>query len=140
MEKLTTIWNVIEKNRWTTIMPFCSIIAWIVLSIGCEITTLSPTRDGVKVSVAQLQQDYDTWVSDCNATAKRFESAAADIETQQDERAKISEILMAVASGNVTNYTGLLSMITTAGLFGVGADNVRKNGVIAGLKRNKKPK
>jgi len=32
----------------------------------------------------------------------------------------------------------LLNVVLASGLLGVGADNVRKNGVIGGLKRNKK--
>ena len=140
MNLLTRIWSVIEKNRWTTIIPVVGLILWIVLSVSCVIKTASPTRDGALVSAAELELDYHIWIADCNATAEKFEFAATDIERQQAEWNKITSVLMQVASGGVTNYSGLLNIVLASGMLGVGADNVRKNGVISGLKRGKKRK
>ena len=140
MKTLTKIWSVIEKNRWTTIIPVVGLILWIVLSFSCVVKTKSPIKNGVLVTAAELELEYQTWVADCNATAEKFRFAATDIERQQAEWNKITSVLMQVASGDVTNYSGLLNIILASGMLGVGADNVRKNGVIAGLKRGKKRK
>lgn len=135
---LTKIWSVIEKNRWTTIIPFIGIVLWFVVSFSCVPTTQSPIGIGLKVNAVELEQDYETWKLTTETTAKRFEFAATDIEKQREQWSKITGLLMKAASGGVTNYSGLLNVVLASGLFGVGADNVRKNGVIGGLKRNKK--
>ena len=140
MISLTKIWSSIEKNRWTTIIPVVGLILWVVLSFSCVVKTLSPTRDGALVTPTELKLDYQTWVADCNATAEKFRFAGADIERQQAEWSKITSVLMQIASGGVTNYSGLLNIVLASGMLGIGADNVRKNGVIAGLKRGKKRK
>lgn len=137
MNVLTKIWSVIEKNRWTTIVPVVGIILWIVITISCVPTTESPIGTGIKVNAAELERDYETWKLTVETTVKRFEFAAADIEKQREQWSKITDILMQVASGGVTSHTGLLNLVLASGLLGVGADNVRKNGVIGGLKRNK---
>lgn len=138
MNALTKIWSVIEKNRWTTIIPVVGIILWIVVGISCTPTTESPIGTGVKVNASELERDYETWKLSIETTAKRFEFAASDIEKQQKQWSKITGLLMQVASGGVTSHTGLLNLVLASGLLGVGGDNLRKNGVIAGLKRNKK--
>lgn len=140
MNALTKLWSGIEKNRWTTIIPIVGLIFWFVVGVSCVPTTTNPVGNGVKVNAVQLEQEYKIWLANCEITAKRFEFAAGDIERQQEQWSKIQETLMAVASGNVTNLKGLVGILTTTGLVGFGADNLRKNGVIAGLKRNKKPK
>lgn len=140
MELLVKIWSVIEKNRWTTIIPIVGIILWIMLSFSCVPKTDSPIRTNSKVNAVQLSQDYERWKAEIKLTAKRFEDAAADIERQQEQWGTITNLLMKVASGGVTDYQGLLNIVLGSGLLGIGADNVRKNGVIAGLKRGKKRK
>lgn len=139
MNALSKIWSGIEKNRWTTIVPVVGLILWIVVCVSCTPTTESPIGTGVKVNAAELERDYETWKISIEQTAKRFEFAAANIEKQQEQWSKITSVLMQVASGGVTNYSGLLNVVLASGLLGVGADNVRKNGVIGGLKRNKDP-
>ena len=140
MNTLTKVWSGIEKNRWTTIIPVVGIILWIVVSVSCTPTTESPIGSGVKVNAAALERDFATWQLSVEQTAKKFEFAAADIERQREQWSKITGILMQVASGGVTSHTGLLNVVLASGLLGVGADNVRKNGVIGGLKGNKKRK
>ena len=138
MNTLAKIWSGIEKNRWTTVLPVIGIILWVVVGFSCTPTTESPIGSGVKVNAAELERDYETWKISIEQTAKKFEFAAADIKRQQEQGTKITNILMKVASGGVTNSTGLLNIVLGSGLLGIGADNVRKNGVIAGLKRGKK--
>lgn len=140
MNALTKIWSVIEKNRWTTILPVVGLILWIVVCVSCTPTTESPIGTGIKVNAAELERDYETWKANIEITAKQFEYAAADIEKQQEQWSKITGLLMQVASGGVTSHTGLLNIVLASGLLGVSGDNLRKNGVIAGLKRGKKRK
>lgn len=133
------IWSVIEKNRWTVIAPCAGIILWLAVGICCTPETASPTRPTVLVNAAELELDFQTWQADCNVMAKKFEYAGADIKQQAERNSKIESGLMALASGNVTSYTGLLGLLTSSGLVGLFADNIRKNGVIGGLKRNNTP-
>ena len=140
MDVLTKIWSSIEKNRYSTILPIIGIIGFLYIAFGCVPKTISPVGSGVKVNASELERDYETWKISIEQTVKRFEYAAADIEKQQEQWSKITNVLMKVASGGVTNYSGLLNIVLTSGLLGIGADNVRKNGVIAGLKRGKKRK
>lgn len=137
MNTLTKIWSVIEKHRWTVIVPLIGAIFWIIAGICCVPTTESPTRPNVQVNAHELQQDYETWVSTNELTAKRFEWATDDIKTQTEQWGKIESGIMAVVSGGVSNWSGLLDILISTGLVGTFADNLRKNGVIAGLKRNK---
>lgn len=136
MNLLTKLWSVIEKNRWTTIVPTIGIIVWLVVSFSCVPQTESPIRVGVKVNAKELQQDFETWKTNNELIAKKFQYAGEDITEQQERWNKFTGILMKVATGNVTNFQGLLNIVLGSGLLGVSADNLRKNGVIAGLKRN----
>jgi len=138
MTRWEKIWSFIEKNRWTTILPVLGVVTWIVLSLACTITTTSPLRAGVQVNAPELHLDYEQWLADCNTMAKRFEFAVADIERQQEQWSEITNALMTVASGNVTSFSGLLGIVMASGAVGLAGDNIRKNGVIGGLKRNKK--
>ena len=136
MDTLTKIWGIIEKNRWSTIAPAIGVIVWLVVSFSCVPKTESPIRAGVKVNAKVLKQDFETWKANNELIAKKFQWSAEDIEEQQERWNKFTAILMKVASGNVTSPTGLLNIVLASGLLGVGGDNLRKNGVIAGLKRN----
>lgn len=137
MQKLNKVWDVIEKNRWTTLIPTAGVILWLFVSFSCVPKTDSPVGGGVKVDAKGLQQQYETWIANNEITAKKFQWAAEDIEEQQAKWNKLTAVLMTVASGKVTSWQGLLNILLGSGVLGIGVDNVRKNGVIAGLKRNK---
>jgi len=131
------IWSIVEKNRWTVIMPILGILLWIYAGVSCTPQTESPIRQGVMVNAIELQQDFETWKSNCELTGKRFNWATDDIKTQEERWTKIEAALMTVSTGGVTSWTGLLSLFMGSGIVGLFADNIRKNGVIGGLKRNK---
>lgn len=131
------IWSVVEKNRWTVIAPLFGVILWVVAGVSCTPKTASPIRPTVTVNAAVLQQDFQTWQSDCALMSKKFEWAVADIKQQEERWNNIEAALMNVATGGVTSWSGLLSILTGSGIVGLFADNIRKNGVIGGLKRNK---
>jgi len=124
----TKIWNWIEHNRFSVIVPVMAIVLWIV-AVGCTPQTLSPLS-GKMVTAAELQVDFNTAMA-------RFELASADLERQAEMQAKFNELLLVLASGSVADWPGLLQMIIGGGLIGFMADNVRKNGVIGGLKKSK---
>jgi len=137
MEFIKKIWSVIEKNRWTMIVPIVGFILWFVASVSCTPSTKSPTRIGVQVNAVELQQDYQTWLANNELIAKRFEWAVADIERQEAQWTKLETALMTVATGGVTTWPALLQILVSSGLIGALGDNARKNGVIAGMKINK---
>lgn len=133
------IWSVVEKNRWIVIAPLAGLILWLYAGLACVPETASPLRPAIKVNAAELQQDFQTWQADCELMSKRFEWAIADIKLQEEQWTKAENAIMQIATGGVTTWTGLLSILTGSGLVGLFADNIRKNGVIGGLKRNKSP-
>jgi hypothetical protein len=134
---LSKIWSVLEKNRWTVLAPIAGIMLWFYASIACTPQTSSPIRPTVQVNIAELQQDFETWQAESTLMTKKFEWAVTDIKQQEERWNNIESALMSVATGGVTSWSGLLSILTGSGLIGLFADNIRKNGVIGGLKRNK---
>jgi len=124
----TKIWKWIEHNRFTVVIPLIVLIFWII-AVGCTPETKSPVT-GKLVTAAELQLDFDTVMAS-------FELAKVDLERQAEMQTKFTEALMKLASGNVADWPGLAQMLIGGGLLGFFADNIRKNGVIGGLKRNK---
>jgi len=133
------LWSVLEKNRWTVIAPLAGIMLWLFAGICCTPETKSPTRPTVLVNAVELQRDFEEWQANNTLTAKKFEWAISDIKQQEERWSAIENGIMTVASGGVTSWSGLLSILTGSGIVGLFADNIRKNGVIGGLKRNKTP-
>lgn len=68
--------------------------------------------------------------------AARFEAAGQDLEQQQTSNEKIKETLLGLASGGIPDVPGLLKLLIGGGGIGAIIDNIRKGGVIGGLKRN----
>jgi len=134
---MSKLWDLVEKNRWTVIAPLAGAVLWVFTGIACTPTTESPVHPGVQVTAERLELDYHQWLADCNTTAKRFDFAARDIERQVQQWGQAESALMQLASGSVANWGGLLQLLMGSGIIGLFADNIRKNGVIGGLKRNK---
>jgi len=131
------IYSLIEKNRWTVIVSVIGLLLWIYAGISCVPVTQSPIRPSVKVTAIELQQDYEIWQANNALTIKKFDWAVSDIEQQKEQWAKTESALMSIASSCVTSWSGLISILMSSGIVGLFADNIRKNGVIGGLKRNK---
>jgi len=134
---MSKVWSWIEKNRWTVIMPLVAMVLWVVVGVTCTPTTPSPIRPDVLVTAEQLALEYETWLNDCNSVARRFKFARSDIDKQLQQWNKLQETFMTLASGSVTTWPGLLQLLISGGAIGLFADNIRKNGVIGGLKRNR---
>ena len=68
--------------------------------------------------------------------AARFEAAGEDITEQKANRNKLKEFILTLASGNVADLPGAITLLLTGGGLGAITDNIRKRGLISGLKRN----
>jgi len=66
----------------------------------------------------------------------KFEVADQDIEEQKAAWSEFREILLQLASGSVADLPGLLTLVLGFSGAGAIADNIRKRGLIAGLKKN----
>jgi len=129
------VWSWIEKNRWTVIAPLVGLAVW-AAATGCTPTAVSPIS-GDEVTPDELQTDYDIYMHQHEIMLRKFKAAEDDIQKQIEDMEKLKEVLLALASGSVADWPGLLQLLVSGGALGVVLDNVRKNGVIAGLKRNK---
>ncbi len=122
------IWEWVEHNRMTVIVPAVALMLWFA-AIGCTPETRSPVS-GQMVNASELQLDFNTVMAS-------FELAKVDLEHQAEMQGKFKDALLALASGSVADWPGLLQLLVGGGLLGFMGDNLRKNGVIGGLKRNK---
>ena len=69
--------------------------------------------------------------------AAKFEAAGLDLGQQAASNEKIKEIILGLASGGIPDMPGLVKLLVGGGGIGLVIDNIRKGGVIGGLKRNK---
>lgn len=134
MEK---IWKWLNHNRWVVIGPVVAVMLW-TYALGCTALTTSPLDIGRMVNASQLEIDFKTWEAQQEIMAAKFEAAGLDLEQQEERNAKLKETILGLASGGIPDMPGLLKLVVGGGLLGAIGDNVRKGGVIGGLKRNKK--
>lgn len=128
----------INHNRFVIIFPIIGTMLW-AYALGCTPETASPLDIGRMVNVAQLEIDFKTWQAQQEITAAKFEAAGLDLERQKEQNAKLKETLLGLASGGIPDVPGLLKLLIGGGGLGAIVDNIRKGGVIGGLKRNKEP-
>lgn len=127
------IWNWIEHNRWAVIAPLVGLIIWAV-AVGCTPIVTSPIT-GEPVTPDELSVEYEVYMLQHQGTLKKFEAAEEEIQRQIEDMEKIKEVLLALASGSVADWPGLLQLLISGGAIGVVLDNVRKGAVIGGMKR-----
>jgi len=132
------IWKWLNHNRFVVIGPIVGILLW-TYAIGCTALTTSPLDVSRMVNKSQLDIDFKTWQAQQEIMAVKFEAAGQDLIMQQERNAKLKETILGLASGGIPDMPGLLKLIVGGGLLGAIGDNVRKGGVIGGLKRNKEP-
>lgn len=121
-------WKWLEHNRYALIMPICGIILW--AAAGCLVAEAESPLTREQVNAKQLARHYDRMVAE-------FEDAAEEIEAEQQAQAEFKEFLISLASGNVTNLPGMLHLFLGGSWIGLAVDNIRKGGVIGGLKKKK---
>jgi hypothetical protein len=123
---LGKIWNFIEHHRFTVVGPIVGLIIW-VAAVGCMAEVESPLT-GKMVGANELQLDFDYMVM-------AFEVAGQQLKEKQEAIDGLKAFLITLASGNITDFSNLLTAILGGGFLGLLGDNIRKNGVIGGLKQ-----
>jgi len=131
------VWKWLNHNRFVVIGPVVGLMLW-AYALGCTALTQSPLDVSRMVNVAQLEIDFKTWQAQQEIMAAKFEAAGQDLKQQEERNAKLKETILGLASGGIPDMPGLLKLVVGGGLLGAIGDNVRKGGVIGGLKRNKK--
>ena len=134
MKTLNKIWNVLEHNRYTVICPVAAAMVWII-AVGCTPMTVSPIDGTRAVNARELKTEYDVWLAQNKAMEIKFIAASEDLKAQAQKQEELKQTLLALASGSVADWPGLMQLLVSGGLLGVVGDNIRKNGVIGGLKR-----
>lgn len=132
------IWKWLNHNRFVVIGPIVGILLW-TYALGCTALTTSPLDVSRMVNKSQLEIDFKTWQAQQEIMAAKFEAAGQDLIMQQERNAELKETILGLASGGIPDMSGLLKLVVGGGLLGAIGDNVRKGGVIGGLKRNKEP-
>ena len=135
-QTLSKIWKWIDHNRCVVIIPIMAIMLW-AYAVSCTPLTRSPLDPARLVNVQQLDLDFKTWQKQQEITAAKFEAAGLDLEQQEERNANLKETILGLASGGIPDVPGLVKLLIGGGGLGLLADNVRKGGVIGGLKRNK---
>ncbi len=130
------IWKWIDHNRFVVIGPVLAIAIWFY-AINCTPQTRSPLDPAKLVTERELEIDFKVWQAENDIMIAKFEAAGQDLEEQRQNNKKLEDFIVAVASGNVADLPGLVTLLITGGGLGAIADNVRKRSLIAGLKRNK---
>jgi len=132
------VWKWLNHNRWVVIGPVVGFMLW-AYAIGCTALTQSPLDVSRMVNVAQLDIDFKIWQAQQEIMAAKFEAAGKDLKQQEEQNAKLKETILGLASGGIPDVPGLIKLVLGGGGLGAVVDNIRKGGVIGGLKRNKEP-
>ena len=133
---LSKIWKLLDHNRFVVIGPIIGVLLW-AYAVSCTPLTESPLVPGRLVNESQLSVDLKTWQAQQEITIVKFEAAGQDIEQQKENNKKVQAMILDLASGGVPDMSSLVKLMLGGGGLGALADNVRKRGLIAGLKRNK---
>jgi hypothetical protein len=136
MERIQKIWNVIEHHRYTVVCPVIAVVIW-VFAVECIPMTVSPMDGTNQVNARQLDIEYQSWIAQQKIIEAKFEAAGQDLAEQAEANEAFKQTLLTLASGSVADWSGLVQLLIGGGFLGVLGDNIRKNGVIGGLKRNK---
>jgi hypothetical protein len=136
METLKKIWNVIEHHRYTVVCPILAALLWLA-AVGCTPLTFSPLDRTRQVDAQELNIEYEGWLAEQKVIEAKFAAAGADLQRQAEANETFKQTLLKLASGSVADWPGLVQLLVSGGLLGVIGDNIRKNGVIGGLKRNR---
>lgn len=130
------IWKWIDHNRFIVIGPIVAIAIW-AYAVGCTPQTRSPLDPKRLVTERELGLDLKSWQAENEIMIAKFEAAGEDLEEQRQNNKKLEDFIVAIASGNVADLPGLITLLITGGGLGAITDNIRKRGLISGLKRNK---
>ena len=130
---LKKLWNVIEHHRYTVVCPVVAAAIW-VTAVGCTPMTASPLDEAKLVNASQLSIEFKSWEARQAIVAAKFEAAGEDLTRQAEANEAFKQTLLTLASGSVADWSGLVQLLIGGGFLGVLGDNIRKNGVIGGLR------
>lgn len=136
LKYLSKIWKLLDHNRFVVLGPIIGVLLW-TYAASCTPLTESPLVPGRLVNETQLSVDLKTWQVQQEVMIVKFEAAGADIEQQKENNKKVQAMILSLASGGIPDMSSLVKLMLGGGGLGALADNVRKRGLIAGLKRNK---
>lgn len=125
----------VDYNRWL-VVGFIAGVLVMAGGLSCEPLTESPTNPQKLVDAKELQTDFARWQADQQIIAAQFEQAGEDLKSQQEAQDKITKFLLDIASGAAVDWQAGLQLVLAGGGLGAIVDNIRKRGVIAGLKKN----
>lgn len=128
------LWNFVEHNRFTVVLLVIAVVLWLA-GVGCTPQTKSPLT-GEYVTAAELAIDEAQFKANYTSGIMKFDWAKEDLIIQAQQNIAFEQLLLSAASGGITSWGGLLNLLITGGFIGFGLDNIRKNGVIGGLKKN----
>ena len=137
MDRIEKMWKWINHNRFVVIGPIVAILVW-GYAVGCTPLTKSILTVGRMINAPELDLEFVTWQKQQEITIARFEAAGEDLEQQKANNEKIKELILGIASGGVADMPGLVKLLLAGGGLGALTDNVRKRGLISGLKINNK--
>ena len=138
MEQIKRIWKLIEHHRYTVVCPVIAMGLW-VAAVGCTPMTPSPIDESNQVNARQLGVEYQEWLGQQKVVEAKFEAAGEDLTEQAEANEVLKQTLLTLASGSVADWSGLVQLLIGGGFLGVLGDNIRKNGVIGGLKGSQRP-
>ena len=131
------VYKWIDYNRFVVIGPVLGLAIWFY-ALSCTPQTVSPIDPTRLVTESELVIDFKVWQSSQDITSARFEAAGQDLQKQKENNAKLQTMILNLASGSVADMPGLIKLILAGGGIGALGDNIRKRGLIAGLKKNGK--
>jgi len=136
MEFLEKIWKWIDHNRFIVGLPVLAVAIWIA-GLSCIPQTASPLYPGQLIDERQLAIEYKTWQAQQEIMIAKFEAAGEDLTEQKEDQTKLQGLVLSLASGDIADLPGLITLLINGGGLAAIIDNIRKRGFIAGLKRNK---
>jgi len=134
---MTMILKWVEHNRYLVAGPILGLIIW-AYAVSCTPLTPSPLEPGRLVNTIELDLDFKTWQAQQQLMAAKFEAAGQDLTEQKARADKLQEDIISLAAGGIPDVPGLVKLVLGGGGLGAIIDNIRKGGVIGGLKINRK--
>jgi len=134
---MTRILKWVEHNRYLVAGPLVCVLLW-AYAVSCTPLTPSPLEPGRLVNTRELDLDFKAWQAQQQLMAAKFEAAGQDLAEQKARADKLQEDIIGLAAGGIPDVPGLVKLVLGGGGLGAIIDNIRKGGVIGGLKMNKK--
>jgi hypothetical protein len=127
---MNKIWKWLECNRFLVVGVLLSAI----VAINCTLPqVVSPLDPGRLVDSRGLDLEFRQWQADCNVMAIRFKAAGEELTEQIDRNTKLEKLITDIAT-NAPNPLSWPGLLLSGGGLGAIIDNIRKRGLISGLK------